>query len=211
MSVTLNWLGLSCFKISTKIGEREAEIVTDPYNPNVGLKLPRSLSADIVTISRNDDAHGFIEGVGGNYFLMKTPGEVEVKQIFIYGIQPKQSAGAEPIIFYRFEIGDISVAHLGDSSCEFSAEELEQLEDVDILLVQVGASAVKQTVDLVNQIQPRIVIPMYYKIPGVKAELLPLEKFLKELGVKSETMPKLKIAKKDLPQDNMRVIILERS
>ncbi len=208
MSININWLGLSCFKIQCKIGESGAEIVTDPYNPNVGLKLPRSLSADIVTVSHNHDAHNYTEAVGGDYFLMKTPGEVEVRKIFIYGIHSSRGEGKEPNTIYRFEIGDISVAHLGDIGHALTAEELEQLEGVDILLVPVGTAPVKQAVDIVNQLQPRIVIPMHYRLPNLKGDFLPVEKFLKEIGAKSETLPKLKIAKKDLPQDEMRVVVL---
>jgi len=213
MSVNINWLGFSCFKINSKIGDTEVDIVTDPFGPSSGLKLPRNLSADIVTVSHENEAHNFVEGVGGNIFVMRTPGEVEEKGVFIYGIHSKAADGKTNNTLFRLEVGDISIAHLSDIAHEFTGEELEQLEDVDILLVPVGGengATIKQAVNLINQIQPRIVIPMHYKISELKSDLLPVDKFLKEIGAKSETMPKLKIAKKDLPQDEMKVVVLER-
>lgn len=213
MSVNINWLGLSCFKINAKVGDTEVDIVTDPYSPASGLKLPRNLSADIVTVSHDHANHNYVEGVGGNHFVMKSPGEVEEKGVFIYGIHSKAHDGKTNNTLFRLEVGDISIAHLGDIAHEFTDEELEQLEDVDILLVPAGGengATVKQAVNLVNQLQPRIVIPMHYKLPELKSDLLPVDKFLKEIGAKSETMPKLKIAKKDLPQEETKVIVLER-
>jgi L-ascorbate metabolism protein UlaG (beta-lactamase superfamily) len=106
-------------------------------------------------------------------------------------------------------VGDISVAHLGNIDYEFADDELEQLKDIDILLVPVGTN-LKQAVKIVNELQPRIVIPMHYKLPELKSDLLPVDKFLKEVGAKSETLPKIKISKKDLPQEEMKVVILTK-
>ena len=211
MSLNINWLGLSCFKINAKIGDKEVDIVTDPYSPASGLKLPRNLAADIVTVSHDHPNHNYLEGVSGNPFVMKSPGEVEEKGVFVYGIRSVAHENDKEIsnTLYRFEIGDISVAHLGDIGHEFTDEELEELKDVDILFLPVGAK-IKEAVKIANELQPRIIIPMHYRLPEQKGDFLPLEKFLKEIGAKSETMPKLKIAKKDLPQDEMKVVIITR-
>ena len=64
-------------------------------------------------------------------------------------------------------------------------------------------------VEIIGQLEPRIVIPMHYKLPGLKAELDPVEKFIKELGVEPKREEKLKIAKKDLPVEGMDLVILE--
>jgi len=211
MSVNINWLGLSCFKINAKFGDKEVDLVTDPYSPASGLKLPRNLAADIVTVSHDHPNHNYLDGVGGNPFVMKSPGEVEEKGIFVYGIRSiAHEDGKETSnTLFRFEVGDISIAHLGDISHDFTDEELEELKDIDILLLPVGAK-IKEAVKIANELQPRIIIPMHYRLPDLKGDFLPPDKFLKEIGAKSETLPKLKIAKKDLPQDEMKVIVLTR-
>jgi len=105
-------------------------------------------------------------------------------------------------------LGDIGQESLTD-------EQLEELEGVDILLIPVGGEETINgtgAVKIISQIQPRIVIPMHYKIPGLNTKLEPVDKFLKEFGVSApEKMEKLKISKKDLPQEETKVIILEKT
>jgi len=53
---------------------------------------------------------------------------------------------------------------------------------------------------------------MHYKISGVNLKIDGVDKFLKEFGVtQPEKMDKLKISKKDLPQEETKVIILNKS
>ena len=60
-----------------------------------------------------------------------------------------------------------------------------------------------------EQIEPKIIIPMHYKIPKLKIELDGLDKFLKVMGIKSITpLPKLLIKKKDLIEEEVKIIVL---
>ena len=69
---------------------------------------------------------------------------------------------------------------------------------------------VKKASQVISQIEPRIVIPMYYKIPGVKEKLDSVENFCKVMGVKSsEKIDRFRIQKKDLPQEEMKIIVLQ--
>lgn len=216
--MTITWLGQSCFKIQDK----DVTLVTDPYGKETGFKLPR-LTADIVTVSHDHDDHNNIEGVKGqteeNLFTITRPGEYEVKGVFVYGIPlwHDKSEGEErgENVAYRIEMDNISVAHLGDLGHNLTEEQVAELDGVDILLVPVGGKwtiGAHEAAEIINKIEPRIVIPMHYKIPGLKIDLEPVDKFLKEMGAtKAEKMPKLKIAKKDLPQEETKVILLERS
>lgn len=89
---------------------------------------------------------------------------------------------------------------------------MEQFEGTDILLIPVGGNftiGAKKAVEVVSQIEPRIVIPMHYKVPGLKIDLDGVEKFIKELGLKPTYEDKLKISKKDLPQEDMELVVLK--
>jgi L-ascorbate metabolism protein UlaG (beta-lactamase superfamily) len=215
--MTITWLGQSCFKIQSG----DVTLVTDPYSPEIGFKLPR-LTADIVTVSHDHFDHNNAAGVSGPNgapFLITSPGEYEVKGVFIYGIPfwHDKSEGKErgPIIVYRIEAEGISVAHLGDLGHTLSEEQVAQLDGVDILLIPAGGKftiGAHEASEIVSEIEPRIVVPMHYKIPGLKVDVEPVDKFLKELGAsKAEKLPKLKISKKDLPQEETKVILLEKS
>jgi L-ascorbate metabolism protein UlaG (beta-lactamase superfamily) len=210
----ITYLGHSCFKIESD----NTSLITDPFDSGVGLKLPRNLEASIVTISHAHHDHSYVEGVKGSPFVISTPGEYEVKGAFIYGISSFHDgvSGKERglNIIYRIEIDgndDIKIAHLGDLGHKLDTATLESLGEVDILLIPVGGTYTldaKEAVEVINQIEPRIVIPMHYKTPGVKVDLDPVEKFIKLSGLSHEELPKLKLKKKDLPVDITKIITL---
>ncbi len=210
----LIWLGHSCFKITTK----ETTIITDPYD-DIGLKLPSRLNADIVTISHNHHDHNNIGVINGSPLVIKTPGEYETKGIFIQGIPSSHDEkngserGANTIFLFTLE--DMKLAHLGDQGTILTDDQLEKLEGVDILMIPVGGVYTidaKQAAEVVNQIEPRLVIPMHYAIPGLKIKLDPVNKFCDEMGAKTNgAEDKLKISKKDLPVEETKVIILKNT
>jgi len=217
---TLNILyhGLSCFEIEAKSsGGSHITIVSDPYNTKgTGLRLPRTLVANILTVSCDNDLHNNIEAVEKPEFIITEPGEYEKGGVFVYGISSKtEAAGKEKAnIIFRYEFDDLVVAHLGDLAHNLTAEEFSALENVDILLLPVGGEETinyKIAVEIANQIEPKIIIPMHYAIPGLSTKLDAVDKFLKEYGIKSETMNKLKVAKKDLPEEDTKVVILEKA
>ena len=214
----LSYLGHSCFKLQDKIGPDGVVVVTDPFDSEVvGLKMP-SFEADIVTISHDHKDHNNLKAIRKDPFVIRAAGEYEVNGVFIEGIDAWHDAkdGAErgANIIYRLEIDDISITHLGDLGTTLDTKQLEKLEGTDILLVPVGGiytvDAAK-AVEVINQIEPRIVIPMHYQLPGGKIKLDGLDKFIKELGLKPTNEEKLKISKKELPAEDMELVILSVS
>lgn len=212
----INWFGQSCFKIQ---GDKST-IITDPFTYEYGLKSPRFIG-DIVTISHDHGDHNNYQAVKGadnsDPFVIQGPGEYEVKQTFIYGVPSfhDDTKGSERgrNTIYRIEIDGISIGHLGDLGHLLENEQLEKLEGVDILMIPVGGHYTidgKTATKVISQIEPRLVIPMHYKIPGLKVKIDDLDVFCKEIGVcPKETIPKLKIVKKDLPQQDLQVITFQ--
>jgi L-ascorbate metabolism protein UlaG (beta-lactamase superfamily) len=214
--MTITWLGHSCFKIQDK----ETAVITDPYDKSIGFKMPRA-SADIVTMSHDHLGHhsaGEVNGANGDPFIISAPGEYEVKGVFVYGMNfyhdKNEGKDKGKITAYKIEMEDISILHLGDIGHTLSEEQVSKIGNTDILLIPVGGESTinaKEAAEIINQLEPRIVIPMHYKVQGLKFDLDPVDKFLKEVGAtKAESMPKLKISKKELPQDETKVILLER-
>jgi L-ascorbate metabolism protein UlaG (beta-lactamase superfamily) len=213
----ISWLGHSTFKLQGKTQSDTVTVITDPFYPEkTGLKLPR-LEADIVTISHGHDDHNNSEAVKGEPRIITGAGEYEIRGVFIEGVpswhDDKKGAERGGNIMYRFEIEDLSVTHLGDLGTELDNKQLESLEGTDILLVPIGGVYTidaQKAVAVINQIEPRIVIPMHYQVPGLKLsnQLDSLEKFLKAIAIKPREEEKLKITKRDLPQENMEVVVL---
>lgn len=211
----ISWLGHACFKLQNKIGPEGTTLITDPYDNSIGLKLPR-IEADIVTISHGHNDHNNKEAVKGTPFIIDSAGEYEIKGVAIDGVEAfhdnKEGKERGKNIIYRIDIDDILIVHLGDLGQALDSKQLEKIAGADILLIPVGGKYTidaKKAVEVVSQVEPRIVIPMHYKLPGLKVDLDPVDKFIKEIGLKPVQEEKLKISKRDLPQDDMELVILK--
>lgn len=209
----ISWYGQSCFKIQTKAGSDGLSLVTDPFSSGIGLKEPNT-GADIVTVSHNHFDHNNVKAIKGDPYIIDTPGEFEVKGVLAEGIQTyhdeeKGSKRGNNII-YRIEMEDISLAHLGDLGHTLSSKELESLNGIDILFVPVGGKFTinaKTAVEVISQIEPRMVIPMHYKVEGLEIDLAGVDEFIKELALNPTYEDKLKIEKKDLPSEDMELVV----
>lgn len=209
-------MGHSSFRIKTK----NTLIVTDPYD-GIGIKMPR-VKADIVTISHAHHDHNFIEAVEGTEahpepFVISGAGEYEVSGVFILGIGSYHDAsgGSErgKNTIYLITAEGLRLCHLGDLGYLPEEKVIEELSQADILLVPVGGTytiGAKKAAEIINQIEPEIVIPMHYKIPGLNLDLASVDDFLEEMGIeKGKKLPKLSLRKETLPEER-EVVVLEK-
>jgi L-ascorbate metabolism protein UlaG (beta-lactamase superfamily) len=207
----ITWLGHSCFRLKGS----QATVITDPYSPDLGYKLGKP-SARIVTVSHQHPGHSYIQGVGGQPRVVKSPGEYEISGVLIMGIatfhdnESGKKRGKNTV--YHMEIDEVSVCHLGDLGHVLSVEQVEEIDDVDVLLLPVGGVSTvgaPMAAEIVRQLEPKAVIPMHYKTPALKRELEPVDRFLKEIGAKEvNPQPKLSITKSNLP-DTTQVFLLD--
>ncbi|MFA6918807.1 MAG: MBL fold metallo-hydrolase [Patescibacteria group bacterium] len=210
----IQWIGQSCFKIQTKNNGNEVTIVTDPYDDKTGLKMPK-IQADIVTVSHNHHDHNNLDAIKGDPFVINTPGEYETKEVLIYGIpsyhDDKKGSERGNNTIYKLVSEEIHLAHLGDLGQTLTDEQLEKIGTVDVLMIPVGGKYTidyKKAIEVISQLEPRIVIPMHYKIDGLTSDVATVDEFIKNCGLPLEKMDKLKILKKDLPPDTTKLVIL---
>ena len=210
--MTINWFGQSCFRIEAK----EGSVLIDPFSKEIGLKPPK-IKDDIVLVSHGHDDHNNIEEINPEAFLINTPGEYEKKGIAIRGISSYhdkvegKERGLNTIYIMKAE--DMTICHLGDLGQEKLTEnQVDEIGDIDILLVPVGGNYTinyKEAIEVIGQIEPKIIIPMHYKIKDLKVDLEGPEKFMKELGLTPEKVDKYKISKKLLPLEEMKLVIFD--
>ena len=230
--MTIIWHGQSCFEIiTTPAKNRQVKIVIDPFSEEIGLRVPK-LEADIVLVTHNHYDHNNVKAVSGNPFLISGPGEYEIKNIFIQGIDSfhdnsqGKERGENTIYTIEFAeayasshaltVGDLKLCHLGDlGQKELTEEQLEKIGQIDILMVPVGGVftiSAKEALKIMSQIEPKITIPMHYALPKLKVKLDGLDKFLKSLGIKSIVPEnKLTVKKKDLSEEEAKIIVLKPS
>lgn len=209
----ITWYGLSCFRLTER---NMATVVTDPYDSQVVGYEPLKLRGDIVTASHEAAGHSFVQGVKGYSHLINTPGEFEIGNVFITGIQTngygKGEADEPRNTLYVFDYEGVTVAHLGDLRRVPSQTEIEALGTVHIVLVPVGGGGglnAAKAAEVVSLLEPGYVIPMHYGTSACSLKLAPLSKFLKEMGLGSiKPQPSLKVTKSVIPEET-RVVVLE--
>lgn len=206
--------GHACFSIKNK----DITIVTSPYNDSIGLKLPK-LTASVVIVGHNNEAHNNIKGVEGNPMVFNWPGEYETKGVHFKGIHSFHNAKddtdqLENTIF-KINIKGIRICHLGAQGTKLTPEQLEKVGDVDVLFVPVGKVGnldSKKAKEVIEQIEPRIVIPMAYHTDGSNRELDPVETFLSVMGAEGlEPIDTFVVKRSELPDDNSKVVVLNVS
>lgn len=210
------WYGQSCFKIQGK----DIALVTDPFDKETGLKPP-SGTADIVTISHEHFDHSNRDAIKGEPFVIDGPGEYEIKKVMVRGIESyhNMEKGAERGMNTIFTIimDDIRICHLGDlGQKSLEADQLKAIGEVDVLFVPVGGFFTinsKEADAVISQIEPRIIVPMHYRIEGVKGDLTKLDdikSFCQDHNLDPKgTVSKISIKKKDLPEEEPQYIVMD--
>lgn len=201
----ISWLGGTAVRIQTKPNSEDVVVVFDPYRPGAGA-FPRSLAPHIALFTRGEE--GGIT-LSGDPFILATPGECETKGVLITAA-PGNTNGEH---IFRIDAEGLSVAHLGLTNKALTDAQLEVVGDADILLLPIGASGAydaEQAVKAVNAIEPRIVIPIAFRSDN-DPKAATADAFLKEIGAKADKPePKVIIKKKDLPADDMQVLLLSK-
>lgn len=208
--MTINWYGEGCFKIV----ENGVTITTDPVESFTGLSAPR-FKTDVILktimnpLSPEDDKP--IAQNDGETVAIAGPGEYEVKGIQITGWPLMKSSGKDTLrSIFRVKTDDMTVGILGHLA-EFNEPEiLEELGDVDILIIPAGGEpfiAQEAAAKLVRQIEPRVVIPSFFKVTGLKRKSEDASDFLKELGMKAQPVEKFSLKRKELGE-KMQLVVL---
>ena len=211
----ITWFGESCFKIQDNKGADKVVVASDPFDDSIGLKVP-NFEANVLTISHQHRDHANVKAISGHPYIIDVAGEYDIHGVMVQGIDSfhdeHQGADRGKNIIYRIEIGGISIAHLGDLGHILKSEQLAQLEKIDILMVPVGGKYTldaKQATEVVAQIEPRIVIPMHYKIDGLNLDIDNVDAFVKNMALAPSYEDELKITAKDLPQEDTELVILK--
>ncbi|MFA6550705.1 MAG: MBL fold metallo-hydrolase [Candidatus Gracilibacteria bacterium] len=211
----ITWHGRTCFTIKSKDGT----VVLDPIIAD-GFKAPK-LKADVVLISK-PSKDGKYEPVEGEPKFIDWPGEYDVKGVPIFSIEawdiPKseedKGATKNSVNVSVFELEGVRFCNLGYLGHKLTDDMMEHLQNIHVLFVPVGgkyAMDAKKAHEVIEEIEPNVVIPMLYKFDGETLDVDPIANFLKEEGVKNPLeLEKYSIASKaQLPQDHTDFVILK--
>lgn len=205
----ITWLGHGCFRIRAK----EATVVTDPTDKKTGYSLGRP-TADVVTVSCDDPGHNAVNSIASDPRVVDGPGEFEIRGVSMTGVATARGKDHENSrnVAFVIDLEDMRVGHLGAIGHVPTSDQAEEMGAIDILLVPVGGGCgidAPPAAETVALLEPKLVIPMHYKTDADTYKLDPIDRFLKEMGIKAdERHAKIAVTKSSLP-DTTQVLVLD--
>ncbi len=201
----IRWYGHSCFLFTSKDG---IKVLTDPFDKSVGYSIP-DVEPDIVTTSHEHFDHNAVALLKGKFITLKGVVDreelgIKIRSINSYHDESLGSKRGENQIFV-FKIDEINIAHLGDLGHVLTKEQIEKLGEIDILCIPIGGIYTvdaNQALEIVEKVNPKIVLPMHYKTSNLKFDLAPVESFLSliKYPIKRLTEKEIEISKENLPK-----------
>lgn len=202
----ITWLGQTCVKLQTKtLKGGDVTILIDAYKPETG-SFPRSFSPDIALYSAGNKD---LATLSQEPFIIDTLGELEIKETLVSSFP-----AGEDKRYFNINAEGMNIVHLGKNNKKLSEKELGKLPAPDVLLVPIGGEpdyfSPSEAAEICNALEPRIIIPIAYKSDN-DPKAKDVSDFIKESGLPAENGgKKIIIKKKDLPQEETKLIILEK-
>jgi hypothetical protein len=148
--------------------------------------------------------------VKGDFVTLREPGKKELKGVKVQGLtayhDDAEGTKRGKVTLFRFEIGGIRFCHCGDLGQDLSDQQVQALGKVDVLFVPVGGVF---TLDgagaqrLVDRLQPKVVVPMHFRIGGLSLSIQTVDGFL--AGIPENSVRRVgnevELEKEDLPED----------
>jgi len=214
--VRITYFGHACFLVEAIDGTR---IILDPYRHGafggaVGYR-PVDESADAVIVSHLHDDHAASDTVSGRPQVFVQPTAAQVGAVCITGVSvAHDEAGGSKRGDNTIAIlddGDLRLAHLGDLGHPLDAATLQKIGAVDIVLIPVGGFFTidhEAAADVIDALEPRIVIPMHYKTESIGFTIAPVEPFLKtQKTVQRTDGSVVEVTKATLPADRTTMVL----
>jgi L-ascorbate metabolism protein UlaG (beta-lactamase superfamily) len=180
--VVIEYIAHSCFRIHTPGGAR---LLIDPFASRVwlGYDFPSKLAADEVLITHPHYDHDADTLIGhqpppwaADVRALRDPGSYKLADVAITGIRGKHADPwgkefGQTNTIWLLETGGLRIAHLGDNG-PLTDENLQALGHVDILIMPIDAKyhilKEPEIQAIRNALNPRIVIPMHYRLPDLE-------------------------------------------
>jgi L-ascorbate metabolism protein UlaG (beta-lactamase superfamily) len=204
----LEYLAHACFLFTTQ----NLRILIDPYTEKTGYKLPMR-SADFVLISDIHEDHNNLSGVKGKSIVIKGAGKHKAGDVEVKGILADHDSCAGKlygnIVIYKFIMDGLKFCHLSDLGCKLNPLQIKEIGEVDVLFLPVGGTFTLNGIaakEVMEQLKPKVTIPMHYLTATLNRSLYPLEnreKFLegcKKVKIIRDSV--LELTPETLPQEN---------
>ena len=211
-STSLTFYGHCAFLWQTSQGLR---VLSDPYR-NIEdrywfTRLFPQVECDLGLITHAHFDHDAAERLPESASLLRSSGQLQIEDMSIKGIMDIHS-GASVLrgmrnVMFLLETGGLRFLHIGDNRGNWPEDVSQGVGKVDVLLVTVDDSShllsYAEVDSMIERVDPRIVIPMQYRIPSLMPESCGLKSPNQWLATQSIVKQlkghRAKISKKELP------------
>ena len=203
----IRWLGNSTFEIRSSAGI----VVVDHQGA-----LPKVSDLEdqntIFAFSRGDDS----SHPAGQHQVLTGPGEYEIGGLSVRGVatpadDPAISRDTNTV--YVVDADGMQVATLGNPGYQPSAQSVQQISKVDVLIINTEAQGLEpdELSTVIRSLEPKMVVPSGYDSNAGKPSPAML-RLLTELGVKEiEPTPRLSVNRGGLPEERTVVVLQQRT
>ncbi len=205
----ITWIGHSCFRLRAD----DLVVITDPFPASLGLR-PDPRPATVVTVSNTHPNHSNWREVAGSPRVFDAPGEYEYSGVAVRGVMTSlrpDTPMEHRSVAYSIEIDRVNICHLGDIAVPLTPKQVDELAPVDVLLLPTGGGCtleLDQALQAMQDLNPKIVIPMHHSIEGINLPIQGVEVFLRSMGLDEvQPQPRLIVTAANLPADR-RVVLL---
>jgi L-ascorbate metabolism protein UlaG (beta-lactamase superfamily) len=224
-TVQLQWLGQSCFLLTSSQGTK---LLIDPPNPPTGYSIDPISGVDVVLVTHEHSDHNYVALATGSPLILRGLSatgwntiDQKVKDIRIYSISPaipiyhdtQQGAQRGRNTIFVLEVDGLRLAHLGDLGHLLTPEAVQAIGPLDVLMIPVGGfytiDAAGAT-EVVGQLgNPKVVLPMHYKTPKTSASWrgTVVDPFLEGKTVQRPNSTTIRLSKATLPAQSTVVVL----
>jgi L-ascorbate metabolism protein UlaG (beta-lactamase superfamily) len=203
----IRWLGNSTFEVTSSVGA----VIIDQQG---SLPKPSELDDDntVFVFSKGEPSD---HPVSDNNVLAG-PGEYEIGGLAIRGIAtPAEDPAVSKDIntVYVVDADGLQVASLGHPGYQPSAQSVQQISKVDILILNTESQALEpdEMSAVIRNLEPKMIVPSGYDTEAGKPSAS-MQRLLTELGVKEfEATSKLSVTKSGLPDERAVIVLQQRS
>lgn len=210
--VEVRWYGQAFFTLTGT----NAVIAIDPFDGKfVNYPIPQDLRADLLLVTHEHNDHNNVRIIRGEPLTLRAEraiGRNDKNDVKIRGVatfhDDKRGEERGRNTVFTIEIEGVRFCHLGDiGQTSFSEEQLARIGGVDVVFVPVGGHFTTDPKDLrklIDQLNPRVIVPMHYKTPYTGSlPLGRLDEFLKlnpDLPVRKLDETKFTVSKGSLSE-----------
>ncbi len=205
----IRWLGRSTIEVRSA----DSMVLFDPFPKAPRPQVPAE-GATVVTASHDDPARVEVDSWRRNAQVLEGPGEYEISGLALRAIatprtDPEEARAVNTV--YVLEVERVSLCHLGYLGERLSAQALQTIGAVDVLFPPANGDGVigpEEVAAVIRQLDPKIVVPIYYGKNGSGANSPLIKRLVSEIGVAAgDPIPRLNVTRSNLPAE-MRVVVL---